>query len=254
MLLTFSPMINTELCRFVLAHHGRTYREASHLIPWVNMLALWHGWHIRVPLLYGDGHRLAGPLRIIRHFNNSCPPELKLIPSEKQLSDQVAAGWDRFNETFGMAVAVFAYYHLLPHRKLMLEPLSRGMPAGERRFFEAHYATITGGLKSYLRLNADHAQQSLGAIRSTFDETDKLLKDGRRYLVGDRLTLSDITLATSAAPILLPAGYDPPMPPFHQLPSEVVSVITEMRQHETARFVERIYRDHRKGHRVGEAA
>ena len=154
------------------------------------MLALsWHGWTIQVPLLYGKQYRLAGPRQIADHFEKRCQPMQKLIPADKHISDEVALDWDRLNGTLGMAVAVFAYYHLLPHRHIMLEPFSRGMPAGEQSFLKKSYPSFAGLFRLLLRLNAQHANESLAIIRSTIDAIDRRLKDGRLYLGGDRFTL-----------------------------------------------------------------
>jgi hypothetical protein len=59
--------------------------------------------------------------------------------------------------------------------------------------------------------------------------------------------LSDIALAASAAPLLLPQGFTAPLPTFDQMPPEMTSVIRELREHETGQFVSRIYREHRNG-------
>ena len=249
-LVTFPPMINSEACRFLLAHYGVSYREEAHLFGWASVLALWHGWTLRIPLLYGKEYRLAGPEQITDHFEKHCRPEQRLVPAEKQISGEVARDWNRLNGTFGEAVAVFAYYHLLPHRDIMLEPFSRGMPAGEQSFLKNAYPLFAGLFRLLLRLNAQHANESLAIIRSTIDGIDRRLKGGRPYLLGDRFTLADIALASAAAPVLLPQGFTADLPPLEQMPSEVALLIGELRQHETARLVARIYREHRPSPRT----
>ena len=244
-LLTFPPMIDSEACRFLLAHYGVSYREEAHLFGWASVLALWHGWTPQIPLLYGRHYQLAGPRQIAKHFEKRCQPTQRLIPADKHISDEVALDWDRLNGTFGTAVAVFAYYHLLPHRSIMLEPFSRGAPAGEQSFLKKSYSSFAGLFRLLLRLNAQHAKESLAVIRSIFDNIDRRLKDGRPYLVGDRFTLADIALASSAAPVLLPQGFTAPLPLLEQMPPEMASLIGELRQHDTARLVARIYHKHR---------
>ena len=244
-LLTFPPMIDSEACRFLLAHYGVSYREEAHLFGWASVLALWHGWTPQIPLLYGKQYRLAGPRGIADHFEKRCQPMQKLIPADKHISNEVARDWDRLNGTFGTAVAVFAYYYLLPHRSIMLEPFSRGAPAGEQSFLKKSYSSFAGLFRLLLRLNAQHANESLAMIRSIFDDIDRRLKDGRPYLAGDRFTLADIALASSAAPVLLPQGFTAPLPALEQMPPEMASLIGELRQHETARLVARIYHKHR---------
>ena len=246
-LLIFPPMIDSEACRFALNHYGVSYRERAHVFGLASMVALWHGWTIRIPLLSGDGYRLAGPLQIVNHFEARCPPERKLLPAQKHLSDQVVADWTRFNQTLGFAAARFAYYHLLPHRELMIEPFSRGVPACEASMMRSAYPVFAGMFRVLLRLTAQHAREAAAQIRSIFDETDRRLSDGRRYLAGDAFTLADLALATSAAALLLPEGYGSPMPPLERMPPEMASINAELGQRETAHFIRRIYRDHRAG-------
>ena len=247
-LLTFPPMIDSEACRFLLAHYGVSYREEAHLFGWASVLALWRGWTPQIPLFYGKPYRLAGPRQIADHFEKRCQPMQKLVPSDKHISDEVALDWDRLNGTLGTAVAVFAYYHLLPHRDIILEPFSRGMPAWEQAFLKKAYPSFAGLFRLLLRLNAQHANESLTVIRSTIDDIDGRLKDGRIYLGGDRFTLADIALASSAAPVLLPQGFTAPLPSLEQMPPAMASLIGELRQHETARLVARIYHKHRNAY------
>jgi hypothetical protein len=42
-------------------------------------------------------------------------------------------------------------------------------------------------------------------------------------------------------PLLLPEGYRSPIPPLEHMPPQMTAIITELREHETARFVQRIY-------------
>lgn len=243
-LLTFPPMIDSEACRFLLGHYRVAYREEPHLFGWASLLALWRGWTLQIPLFYGNQAPLAGPWAIAVHFDPRCEAGRELIPAERPFSDEVAADWERLNGTFGTAVAVFAYYQLLPHREIMTEPFSRNMSANEKRFLKNGYPALALLFKLLLRLTAAHAEQSLQTIRATIDDIDHRLKDGRPYLTGDRFTLADIALASSSAPVLLPEGYTGPLPPLEQMPGEMAAVTREIREHPTSQFVSRIYRDH----------
>lgn len=244
-LLTFPPMIDSEACRFALNYYGVSYREEAHLFGWASMVALWRGWSVVIPQLYGGGHRLAGSRAIIDHFEARCPPDRKLVPAEKLLADQVDADWARFNDALGWAVAKFAYQRLLPHRELMTEPFSRGVPAWEASVLRWAYWPFAAQFYAALFLTPQRAREASAQIMSIFDETDRRLSDGRRYLVGDVFTLSDLALATSAAALLLPEGYESPMPAPDRLPPDMAAMRAELDQRETGRFVRRIYRDHR---------
>jgi glutathione S-transferase len=241
-------MIDSEACRFALSHYGVAFDERAHVFGWASILALWYGWTVQIPVLHGDRCRLADPRQIVEHFDAVCPPQRKLLPADTRLAKQVIADWNRFNWTLGFAAATFSYFHLLPHRELMIEPFSRGVPDYEAPWMRSAYPFFSGMFRLILRLcNERRARVAAARILSIFDETDRRLSDGRRYLVGDHLTLADIGLATSAGPLILPEGYASPMPPLERMPPAMTAMRAELAQRLTAEFVHRIYREHRVG-------
>jgi glutathione S-transferase len=240
-LLTFAPMIDCETSRLVLGHYGIAYREEPHVFAWVSILALRHAFTPRVPVLYGQGLRLAGPRAIVDHFEENCPVARKLIPARMPLHLQVEADWNLYNGELATYTAVVAYFHLLPHRDIMLEPFFRGIPPGEKSVLGGTYPLQSALLTLLLQLSAAKAQDALTRIRMIFQKTDARLAGGRGYLAGDALTLSDLSLAAAAAPLLIPQGYGSPIPPLDSMPPEMKAIVAELRQHETARFVQRIY-------------
>jgi glutathione S-transferase len=145
----------------------------------------------------------------------------------------------------GGATAAFAYFHFLPHRAIMIRPLSEGTPAYEVDAVRWAYPLFAGFLRMALKLSASRAQEALGQVRQVVQSVDARLADGRRYLVGDRFSLSDMAFANALAPLVLPPGYGGPLPSFAEMPPEVQSVVTEMQGHPAGQFALRIYRDHR---------
>jgi glutathione S-transferase len=243
-LLTFAPMVNSELCRFVLMHYATPYRERPHTFGWGCLLALGRCGSLEVPAFYGSGLRLTGPRQLVEHFDQSCPTDRMLLPSRQPLRIQVERDWDLYNGQLAAHSAVLAYFHLLPHRELMIEPFFRGVPKTEASVFRPTYPFLRGLITIFLQLSERKAKDALVRIRMLFDTTDMRLRDGRPYLVGDRVTLGDLSLATAAAPLLLPRGYGSPIPPLERMPNDYAKVVEEMRQHPTAAFVQRIYDRH----------
>ena len=243
-LLTFAPMVDSETCRFVLKHYAIPYRERPHAFAFGSLLALWYGGTLRVPLLYGGGLRLAGPRQIVDRFDGSCPIERRLVPSRQPWHLQIEADWNLYNGQLATHSAVLAYFHLLPHREIMIEPFFRGVPAAEASALRGSYPLLRGLFNILLQLSEPKARDALIRIRMIFDRTDARVRDGRRYLVGDRVSLADFGLAAAAAPLLLPDGYGSPIPPLDRMPSAYAKIVEELRQHPTAEFVQHIYARH----------
>jgi glutathione S-transferase len=244
-LITFPPSLDSELSRFLVEHYGIGSTERRHTLIFSSFVTLWHGFSPDFPLLYGDSFRLVGPRPMVDHFDPLSPVELKLLPTDPDDLSQVESDWTLFNVTLAFATACFAYYYLLPHRDLMIQPLSQGVPAFERKAVEGAYPIFSGLLKLLLRLSLSKAQQSVAQIRTTFESVDARLADGRKFLVGGRLTLSDLAFAVGAAPVVLPASYGGPIPSFEEMPPEVQAVVTEMRGHPAGAFALRIYDEQR---------
>jgi glutathione S-transferase len=244
-LITFPPSLDSETSRFLVEHYGIESIEQRHTLIFSTFATLWHGFDPRFPLLYGDSLRLVGPRAIVDHFDSLTSADLKLLPADQNNLIQVNSDWTLFNETLAFATAKFAYYYLLPHRDIMIRPLSEGTPNFERQAVESAYPVFAGLLRLLLQLTLSTAQKSIAQVRSIIQSVDARLADGRKFLVGDSLPLSDIAFAVAAAPVVLPAGYGGPIPSFEQMPAEVQAVVTEMRSHPAGVFALRIYQDYR---------
>jgi glutathione S-transferase len=243
-LLTFAPMVDSELCRFCLMHYGVAYREWPHTFGWGSLLALGRCGTLRVPAFYGNRVRLAGPRQLVEHFDQSCPVERMLLPSQQPLRIQVESDWELYNGKLAAHSAVLAYFHLLPHGEIMMEPFFRGVPEAEAWVFRRAYPLLRGLLTLLLQLSPPKAKDVLIRTEGIFDRTDARVKDGRPYLTGDRMTLGDLSLAAAAAPLLMPDGYGSPIPKLADMPTAYAKIVLEIRKRPTAEFVQRIYDRH----------
>jgi glutathione S-transferase len=251
-LITFPPSLDSELGRFLAEHYGIQHEEKPHALIFSSFFTLWHGWTVIFPLLYSDSYKLAGPRAITEHFDRRCAADLQLWPQQTSLKRQVEADWTTFNQTLAFATARFAYYHLLPHRDLMILPLSRGTPDFEQKTVKIAYPVFAGILRTLLWLTAQNALDSLDKAKAVFDAVDARLASGAQYLVGDTLTLSDLAFAVAAAPVVLPASYGGPIPTYEQMPAPIQAAVNELRPRPAGAFALRIYQEQRK--RFGQAA
>jgi glutathione S-transferase len=241
-MLTFSPMIDSELCRLILTRYERPFQEEWHLFGWVSVLTLFRAGTVQIPVVFGEGAPLVGPRGLVDRLDKNCRPERSLMPVDTTLRAQVEQDWND-GDALSYATRTLAYYYLLPHREIMIEPFTRGVPPPEAWFVENAYPVFAGLFQVLLWLTAAHARDALKQLRIILDQVDSKI-GGRRFLVGSQLTVADLSLAAALAPLLLPEGYRGPIPSFDKMPADLRNIITEVRQHETARFAERIYRDY----------
>ena len=102
-------------------------------------------------------------------------------------------------------------------------------------------------LRLLLRPSPARAATMLATIRSCLQKVDDRLADGRRYLNGDRFTLSDMAFAIAAAPVVWPDNYGGAVPALADTPPELQAVVAETRARPSGAHALRIYREHRDG-------
>ena len=246
--ITFPPSADSETGRWVLNYYGVEFDEHRHAPPFFFLAVPLNGGR-HFPLLRGAGLLLDGVRPIIDHYGGLAPPHRTLVPPE--LADEIEPLWTLFNQTMGASVVTWAYTHLLPHRDIMIRPLSLGCPGYQRWFVSTCYGVAKTLLWKALKLSEPAAAEALAIIRATFASVDDMLADGRRWLVGDRLTLADLSFAASGAPLVLPSGYggyqyeQGPIPTLSQFPAPQRDTIEAMRETPAGQFVLRIYAEER---------
>jgi glutathione S-transferase len=245
-LITFPPSLDCELARFLLAHYRVPYQERRHAFIFNFFATLLHGCTLHFPLLYNDSYKLDTVRKMIDYFDPLCPADRNLLLAGAEHT-QVESDWTLFNSTLGGATATFAYYHLLPLRDVMIRPLSEGTPAFEAFTVRVAYPVYAHVLSAALRLSESSAAAALDQIRAVAKTVDQRLADGRRYLVGDRFSLSDMSFAEALSPLVLPDNDGAPMPTFAQMPPPLQSLYTELRARPAGQFALRIYHDYRGG-------
>ena len=243
-LFTFPPSLDSEFSRFVLHHYGIDAREERHVLIIQSVVTLVRAGTPRIPTLVGVGPQpLDQVKRIIDALEATAPPQRKLLAGlDPGLLD---SDWREFHTTLQTASTVFPYYHLVPRRDLMVRALSEGSPAWEVSAVRHAYPVWEVTLRVLLRLTARRAAEALASIRSSLTGVEARLRDGRRYLCGDRFTLHDMGFAIAAAPAIWPDNYGGPLPPLAETPAPIQQLVQETRARPAGQFAMRIYRDHR---------
>lgn len=246
--ISFCPSADAELNRWVLNHYGLNFVEKRHAPPFFFLIRKIYSANSLVLCRVGD-KTLDSVRTIIDHYEALADTEKKLIPAS--LANDMDTVWQRYNHDLGGAVVTWAYSNLLPHKDIMIRPLSLNSPWHER-FFVKHFYNIPRNLIwKVQKLSKYAADEAFKEIQTIFSEVDGLLADGRKYLYGEQMTLADLAFVVSGAPLVLPAGYggdqyeQGPIPTFEQFPKELQEIISNMRQTPAGKFILRVYAEDR---------
>jgi glutathione S-transferase len=234
-------MIDSEFARLLVRHYGLEFREEDHLFGWVSLLTLLHGGYGRVPLLFGSGVQLSGPREVLQHFDRSISSDRRLLPDIQPLRRAVELDLERFNGQLAEDVAAVCYYHMLPDRIVMSSLFGRSVPPFEAKCVLYVYPALRWLFSLLLRLKEPRIKDAAIRIRIAVAHIDRRLADGRTCISGESLTVADLALASALAPLILPPDYIAPVPQYDQMPPELKSLVTELRETPTGKLVQRFY-------------
>jgi glutathione S-transferase len=173
---------------------------------------------------------------------------------EGPLRDRVQHLDARINESVGPAARRWAYFTFASERELALRHAATGAPRWQRRAFGAMYRFATRQILRALHADAERVAMDVELLDAWFDELDRMLVDGRPYLMGDDFTVVDLTWACLAAPVLLPPGYAVPLPQPEQLPDDAAARVRAWRARSSGQLVLRLFAARPKASRVRFAA
>jgi len=246
-LITFPPSTDCENARWILRHHNVDYVEKPYSPPFFIFATLLHGFK-SLPLFLSKTN-VPNLKPLIQHFESLADPDKRLIPEGK--TKEAFELWAEFNIDMGNKTVIWAYTGLLPHKEIMIKPLSLGTPWLNRFVTKHIYIFPKTILWKLLKLNKSAAAEALKGIQSKFKQVDEILADGRPFLMGDSFTIADMAFAVSGAPLVLPKGYgghpteQGPVPTYEQFPSEMKKVVDEMRETAAGKFILKMYKEQR---------
>ena len=229
-----------EKARWALDRAGVAYEEDGHL-PIFHYLATFRARGGRtVPVLVVDGRVLADSTEIVAWADQQRPGSL--LPDDPA---EALALEDDFDKQLGPAARRWAYFHLLPHPEAVAE-YATTVPRWEIQALRVARPIAFTMLRRGLKIDAAGVERSRTKIEATFARVNERLRDGRRYLTGDRFTVADLTFASLAAPVLYPPEHPIAMPPLETFPPEARGQIGAWRASPAGKHALRMYADHRR--------
>lgn len=247
-LITMPHSHYSEKARWALDRVELPYREEPH-VPLLHRLSTTPNGGGSVPVLVHGPIRFTDSTEIVVHADAVAGGD-KLYPRDATLRREVEALEERFDEELGPHARRWAYAQLLPEPGLLRPMMSRGVPWHEASLLPVMMPRVLKLIRTGFKITPESAQRSIERVRGIFREVDEHIRDGRRFLVGERFTAADLTFASLASPLLFPAECRAAYPALDVVPAAMRDEITRLRDTEAGRFALRLYSQERGCTRV----
>jgi len=227
-----------EKARWALDRASVPYHEESH-VPLLSRFAARRAAGGTVPVFIHGDLRLTESSEILRHADSTQPGVL--YPLDAALRQEVEALEARFDRDLGTHVRRWAYSHLLPEKAFLRDLWSRDAPKRETLWMPLVVPLARKLLRRAYKVTPAGAARSSVYIREIFAEVEARLKDGRRFLAGNRFTAADLTFAALAAPLLFAPECRAAMPALDQVPAAMRGDVMTLRATEAGQFALHLY-------------
>ncbi len=192
-----------EKARWALDFVGLEY-ELRHLAP---------GAHARVarelgatgtslPFLAAGERVVHGSDAIMDWADSVAPESSRRLRPDAEFEEEGRGIEKRLDDVAGVHVRRAFYSEaILDHPESVLPLFCSGLTAPDRQSVTDNWAVVCQLMVASMDLGPEPEQESRAVVAGELDWLDDLLADGRRYLVGDRLSRVDITAASLLAPL-----------------------------------------------------
>jgi glutathione S-transferase len=239
-----------EKARWALDRAGVPYTEEGH-VPLFHRLAVRRAGSPRtsVPALVAEGRLLGDSRDILAWADAKAAAGREIYPKDPREKEEALALEATFDTELGPHLRRLLYFHLLPHRKLTFGLMDQETPRWERVLLRGVAPALLAGMRRFMRVDEAGATLSHAKVLRVLDDVDARLSDGRPFLVGDRFTSADITLAALTSPAMMPPEHRIRFPAVEALGPAAAQILREVHARPVAAYVRRMYREHR--HAIG---
>jgi glutathione S-transferase len=237
----------SEKARWALEYKGVDHVRRSPL-PGTHIpiaLVLTRGAQPTVPILQLEGRAIGDSTEIIAALESNFPdPPLYPIDAEERARAVELEEW--FDENLGPHTRLLPFYELIQEPELFAEVASESVPGplGKAKPVVGAYARAYTSIRWGANSDSD-AERAREGIVAAFDKLEGELEKGEgEFLVGEGLSVADITAASLFYPVVVPPegplNPDLPRPPAFERFRESLS------DRRGYKWVEETFRKHRR--------
>jgi glutathione S-transferase len=162
------------------------------------------------PVLELDGEAIGDSTEIIAALERK-HPDPPLYPSDADERRRALELEDFFDEEFGPYTRLLAVYHGFKDPGVALGMFAPDLPRRRRVVARAMFGAIKRRTTDALGADDAGAERAFEKVRAGGERFRAELQPSG-YLVGDRFTVADLTLAALTAPVMAPEQYPYPQP------------------------------------------
>jgi glutathione S-transferase len=196
-----------------------------------------------LPILEIDGQRLADSTAIIAALEQRVP-DPPLYPAEPRERERALELEDFFDRALGPAIRRLVWHELRGDPERLRGIAAQAAPALSGNA-AAPYARLlaTGTGLRYRATSERAAQQAKSRVLAVLDRLESELGDDRKYLVGDRFSVADLTAASLLYPLVLPEQAPKVV---QEMPERYERLRASLANRPGYRWVREIYATHRR--------
>src|SRR5947209_13667638 len=157
------------------------------------------------PVLVIDGEGVGDSSAILQAIEQRWP-EPALMPPDDAGRRRALELEEWFDEELGPHIRRAVYYELLPYPDVVIPLFTDGASDTSKALLRHSFPLLRVGMRQLMNIYEEPAARSRERCVEAVDKLEREL-DGNDYLVGDRFTLADLSIAALMYPLALPPEY-----------------------------------------------
>jgi glutathione S-transferase len=196
---------------------------------------------VTTPVLTLDGRSIGDSTRIIAALEDRWPKP-PLYPRDEAERRRALELEDFFDEELGPHIRRATYQELIDHPDKLVPLMADGQPWLVQKLVRGTFPALRAGMRRTLEITPAAAAASRQKTVAAIDRLeDEIGPSG--YLVGDRFTVADLTVAALLYPVARPPEF--PYPLIADPPASALEFLDPLAERPGGQWVAEMYRRHR---------